>query len=206
MRLVIYIYLKEHCEDSRLVNFQIERDFDYTQKDLDAFLDTFNDKYYSQNAEKLLNFFLDYEGGVLLPDKYGEFDATAKEEYRPSDKDELISLLAFTGAGKLWLKKKRCYDASFSNSANGFWWKDGKPMRAHPSYLNREGQTEIYIRPRKGSKLSFDFWKSFIENIGKSFHIAEAQIYDMDLGEQGKCLSEKMEETLIYEYHKTFYS
>ena len=206
MRLTIKIFLKEHCEDPRLVNFQIERDFDYTQKELDAFLDTLNRKYYSQNAEKLVNFFLEYDGGVLLPDKYGEFYGTAKEEYRPSDKDELISLLAFTGYGKLWLRKKRCYDASFQNSGNGFLWEDGKPKRAHPSYLNREGQTEIFIDPCKSSKLSFDFWKGFIEDLGRSFHIVEARIHDMDIGDPKACLREKFEETLIYEYHKTFYS
>ena len=206
MELVITISLKEHCEDPRLVNFQIERDFDYTQKELDAFLDTLNRKYYSQNAEKLVNFFLEYDGGVLLPDKYGEFFATAKEEYRPSDKDELISQLAFPGYGKLWMRKKRCYDASLQNSGNGFLWEDGKPKRAHPSYLNREGQTEIFIDPCKSSKLSFDFWKRFIEDLGRSFHIVEARIHDMDIGDPKACIRDKFEETLIYEYHKTFYS
>jgi len=91
---------------------------------------------YHPLAERIIRFFVDYNGGVYSPDKYNYYEPV-KFVFNKNDIRIPISHIAYP-AGALYLKKNRVVLISIINEDNAFVWEDGvylEPKRALPEFL-----------------------------------------------------------------------
>ena len=75
-------------------------------------------------AEQIVNFFLDYHGGALYPDRYNYFEPISKV-FSEDKISEVIDSLC-RPAGCLYMKKLRKFDVCIENKQFAFCFTDGQ--------------------------------------------------------------------------------
>lgn len=91
---------------------------------------------YNPLAERIVRFFMEYDNGLYLPDRYNNCEPI-KHIFDSHNISIPVSYLAYP-AGELYLKKRRRIEVSISNEDHAFIWEDGvflEPKRSLPQYL-----------------------------------------------------------------------
>ena len=72
--ICLQIKTRENFTDSMFVEFM--KDWNFTEKEYDKFLDTIGDSNISNKySMRIVDFFINYKDGVLLPDRCGPYEA-----------------------------------------------------------------------------------------------------------------------------------
>ena len=91
---------------------------------------------YNPLAERIVRFFMEYDNGIFLPEKYNNCEPI-KRIFDIKDISIPVSYLSFP-AGELYLKKRQIIEVSISNEDHAFIWEDGVflvPRRNVPLFL-----------------------------------------------------------------------
>lgn len=172
----IYINIKKaDIVDPRIIEYQLQKDYTYTRKEVDEFFDSFNGKFHTPYAEQLLKYIFDYKNGILVPNKWGLWEPI-KNNYDSSQFNELISHLSLPD-NMLFLKKSRKFDIEIENSGYGFYWLGNKSCRKtfEPKYM-----VKLTIGISKQSNPDLEFWKQFMDDFSEHFKAYRAEMYDME--------------------------
>ena len=136
--ICLQIEVRDNLTDSRLVEFM--KDWNFTEDECDAFLDTMGgETSTTEMSKRIVQFFVDYKNGILLPDKCGGYEPL-RENFEKDKLSTYVSWISFP-AGVLMLKKKHKYSAEISNRTFAFVFEeDGTttpPKGKLPEYLGR---------------------------------------------------------------------
>ena len=67
--ICLQIKTRENFTDPRFVEFM--KDWNFTEKEYDIFLDTVWDSMSNKYSKKIVDFFISYKDGIILPDRCG---------------------------------------------------------------------------------------------------------------------------------------
>lgn len=189
----ISVKLRESCSDQRILDWQKEKDYNYTSKEVRAFRNTLS-RIYHPVAEKIIRFLVEYKSGILLPDRW-DYGEPLKHDFIPSDIDKYIEILSYP-SGWLVLNKRRKYYCYIKNGDFGFWWEDDKPLRpkVEPECLVR---LDIYFS--KQSKPKMEFMQQLTDDMAEYLGTDYAKIIDQELTRPPLHLYEEDPQAVIYD-------
>lgn len=190
---IIFVKLRESCSDSRIIDWQLERDYTYTIEDVKIFESSII-PHYNPLAEKIMRFFIGYRDGIITPDNWNTFEPI-KHNFTISEFNNYVGILSYPG-GNLFLKKNKKYTCHISNWDYGFWWFDGKPCRPKVSF---EYLVEIKILFSKQSKPKKEFMQQLTDDMAKYFNTDYAKIIDQEIASEMPPLYEKDPRAVIYD-------
>jgi hypothetical protein len=189
---IVVVKLKESCSDTRIINWQLEREFSYTVAEVNNFQSSIA-PHHNPLAEKIVCFFSEYSNGVLLPNKWNTFEPI-KHDYKASELNRYVAILAYP-CGNLFLKNKKI-TCHIENCDFGFWWFDGKPCSPKISF---DYLVEIRIFFSKQSKPKMDFMHKLADDMAKYFNTDYSKIIDQELASEMPPLYEKDPRAVIYD-------
>lgn len=134
---------------------------------------------YSEKAEEIIRFFVDYQGGAIKPDRYNYFEPVNKV-FDENNLEDPISCLAFP-SGRLYLKQLRGTLIMIDNETHTFVWEDGVykvPVRILPEYLTT---ITIFIKLKKN--MDMEFYIQLMRDIKKAFGADNGKICYQATGE-----------------------
>lgn len=190
---IITVFLKESCSDSRILEWQIKKDYTYTTKEVKQFLASI-DLPYNPVAEKIVRFFIEYNEGILYPDRWNTFEPV-KQEFKVSDFYEYVSSISHP-SGWMYFKKRKKYYCEIKNCDYGFWWFDGKACRPVVSF---DYLLEMRIFFSKQTKPSMDFMQELTDAMAKYFNTDYARIIDQEIASDLPPLYEKDPGAIVYD-------
>lgn len=190
---IISIKLRESCSDKRIIDWQLEHDYTYTTAEVNEF-ETSILPHYNTLAEKIVRFFIEYEAGVISPNKWNTFEPI-KYDFIISEINKYIGILAFPG-GNLFLKRDKKYSCHIENWDYGFWWFDGKPCRPQVPF---EYLVEIRIFFSKQRKPKMEFMQKLADDMAEYFDTDYAKIIDQEMASEMPPLYEKDPRAVIYD-------
>ena len=191
---IVSIGIRESCTDQRYIDFMIEKDFNYSIDEVEEFIKSTRPQY-SPLAERIIRYFIDYENGILLPDRYGQAEP-AKQVFSKEDITEPIAILSFTG-GTLFMKNCRRYEVVISNESYNFVWENQqsfKPQRKLPEYM-----VNIRVYFSKQRKPKMEFMQQLTDDMAKHFNTDYAKIIDQEMASEMPPLYEKDPRAVIYD-------
>ena len=191
---IIEIGIRECCADQRYIDYMIETDYNYSLEEVGEFIKN-NYPQHHPLAEKIVRFFINYDNGIMQPDRY-DMAEPEKLQFNKDDIVDPVSMLSFAG-GHLFLKKKRRYSAHIINESHTFFWLDDKsvkPKRILPKYM-----TKIRIFFSKQSKVKLEFMQKLTIDIAEYFGTDNAKIIDQEIASNLPPLYEKDERAVIYD-------
>lgn len=134
--ICLQIKTRENFTDPRFVEFM--KDWNFTEKEYDIFLDTVWDSMSNKYSKKIIDFFISYKDGILLPDRCGPYEPLG---YNFNKNNISIPIRWLSApAGALLLKKRYNYNAEIENEYFSIIFSDGKidiPQRVLPEYLGK---------------------------------------------------------------------
>lgn len=190
---IISVKLRESCSDKRIINWQLEKDYSYTTDEVKAFEKSIL-PHKNSLAEKILQFFIEYKSGSILPDRWNTFEPI-KYEFMISDLNKYVGLLAYP-AGNLFLKKGRKYTCHIENWDYGFWWFDDKPCKPKITF---EYLVEIRFLFSKQQKPKLEFMQQLADDMANYFNTDYSKIIDQEIASEMPPLYEKDPRAVIYE-------
>lgn len=135
--ICLQIEVRENPTDARYVEFM--KDWNFTEKECDVFCESIQGMGSTEISKRIVQFFVEYKDGLLIPDKCGTFEPLRKD-FNVENLLNYVSWLSFP-AGCLMLKKKYKYSAEISNNYYAFVFEeDGTvliPKRTLSEYLGR---------------------------------------------------------------------
>lgn len=134
---------------------------------------------YSENAEQLIKYFVEYRDGAITPDRYNYFEPVNKA-FDANSLEDPISCLAFP-AGILYLKKNRGPVIVIKNETHAFVWKNDvymAPVRELSEYLTT---ITVFFDKRKNTEMSF--YVQLLKDIKEAFGANNGKIYSQATGE-----------------------
>lgn len=194
---IIKVGIRDCCTDYRYIEFMQKRNYIYTIEEVGDFIRSTIPQY-NPLAEKIVCFFITYNGGKLLPHKYGKSEPINLT----FDKDYIVdpvAILSFTG-GTLFLKRNRCYNAVIENESYNFVWENKrsfKPKRELPEYM-----VNIRILFSKQSKPKMDFLRQLTNDLATYFGTDYAKIIDQEIASTLPPLFEKDPAAVIYDINE----
>lgn len=190
---IITVFLKESCSDRRILEWQLEKDYTYTAKEVDKFFASLG-QLYNPLAEKIVRFFIEYKDGCLRPDRWNTFEPI-KHKYIASDFYNYVSYVS-SPSQHLYFRKLRKYDCHIQNCDYGFWWFDNKPCRPTLSF---EHLVEMRIYFSKQTNPSMTFMQEITDDMAKYFNTDYARIIDQEIASELPPLYEKDPGAIIYD-------
>lgn len=177
------VLIKENFIDPRIVNFV--KEWNFTKKEGNAFLDSIRDTLYTPTAEKIIRFFVSYKDGMLIPDKYGAYEPL-KKRFNPDDISEVIRWVSFGGGG-IFLKKKGKYNAEIESDSYYTFIYDEKGNVMPPKILPKLSLGEYFGMVRfaftKQSKPDMEFLRQLLQDFAKYINSDAACICDQETSE-----------------------
>ncbi len=172
--ICVQIEVRENLTDARMIEFV--KDWNFTIEDFQSYLKSLNGTLSTEKAEAMVRFFIEYQDGILLPDRCG-----VHEPLRYNfDKDKVSTYVDWISfpAGCLMLKKKRKFDVEIGNRFWGVIWLDGEllvPKRVLPEYLGR-----ITFWFAKQRKVDMDFLKQLLRDFCSYLNTDVGYIFDQE--------------------------
>lgn len=175
---ILEVKLRDNVSDRRFDTIRQERP---SIKEFKAFLKKLSENHaiYSERAEELIHFFVEYKGGIIKPDRYNGFEPVNKV-FDENNLQDPISFLAFP-SGCVYLKKKRVVDVEIENKTAGFVWSDGELIERKtplPEYL-----TIITVYFPKKKNTDIDFIIQMMKDIKETFNADNGKVYYQATGE-----------------------
>lgn len=191
---IIEIGIRECCADQRYIDYMIRTDYNYSLEEVGEFIKN-NQPQHHPLAEKIVRFFINYDNGIMQPDRYNMAEPV-KLQFNKDDIVDPVSFLSFAG-GTLFLKKNRRYSAKIINESHTFFWFGGKsvkPKRILPEYM-----TKIRIFFSKQSNIKMEFMQKLTNDIAEYFGTDNAKIIDQEIASDLPPLYEEDERAVIYD-------
>ena len=175
--ICLQIKTRENFTDSRFVEFM--RDWSFTEKEYDTFLDTIWDSMSNEYSCKIVNFFLNYKEGILLPDRCGPYEPLGYN----FNKDNISAPVRWLSApaGALLLKKKYKFDVEIENDYFAIIFADGeleKPKVALPEYL---GTITFWFSKQR--KIDMVFLEQLLRDLCSYLNADNGIIFDQETNE-----------------------
>ena len=174
---IIKVKLRDNVSDER---FNAIRTIKPTINEYKKFLKKLVSDHpvYSEKAEELIKFFIEYGNGIIKPERYNCFEPINKV-LNVENLEKPISMLAFPG-GSVYLKKTKVVEIYINNETHSFVWADNKyitPKRDLPEYL-----TVITVFfPKKGKNL--EFIVQLMQEIKDTFGADNGKVLNQATGE-----------------------
>ena len=175
--ICVQIKIREDLTDPRLLDFT--KDWKFTEKELDTFLDSIKGTIYNKYSKKIVEFFIKYKDGIILPERYNGYEPV-KEIFNKDDISDPIEWLSFPGGG-LYLKKKYKYDAEIKNEDFIISCSDGKaipPEAKLPEYM---GVITFWFSKQR--KIDMEFLKQLLEDFCTYLNADYGVIFDQETDE-----------------------
>lgn len=176
--ICVQIEVRENLTDARFVEFV--KDWNFTKSEYRLFNKSIRksktDTVRNDMSQRIVQFFIDYQNGVLLPDRCDAYEPI-REVFDKEKLPTYVSWVSFP-AGCLMLKKKRKFDVEISNRYWGITWFDGGlivPKRVLPEYLGR-----ITFWFSKQRKIDMDFLKQLLRDFCDYLHTDVGYIFDQE--------------------------
>lgn len=120
---LIIIKLRDNLTDRRMLEF-IGKDRQFSYKEYKKFESTLAFPLYTEKAEQIVRFFIEYHNGELMPDRYSSADPI-RSPFTLDALPKAIENLCWPG-GSLCLKKSRKYEAEIENEEFGLLFTEGE--------------------------------------------------------------------------------
>ena len=175
--ICLQIKTREEFTDPRIAEFI--KDWSFTEKECDAFLDTVRNNISNEYSIRIVDFFINYKNGILLPDKCDAYEPI-REDFNKDDTSGPIGWLSFP-AGSLLLKKKYKYDAEIENKTFAIIYSDGKtvvPKATLPEYLGK-----ITFWFSKQRKIDMVFLEQLLRDLCSYLNADNGIIFDQETNE-----------------------
>lgn len=176
--ICIEIEVRENLTVSRIVDFvEKEKNWNFSIQEFDDFYDSLSDdQATNEKSLRIIQFFVDYKDGILLPDKWGSYEPLRDNFYK---EDVLCCAQTLSyPSGDILFKKKRKFDVSIENRYWALIWKDGKktvPKGKLPEYLGG-----IRFRFSKQRKIDMDFLEQLVCDFCSYLNTDRGYIYDQE--------------------------
>ena len=134
---------------------------------------------YSEKAEEIIKFFIEYKNGSIKPDRYNNFEPVNKL-FDENHLEKPIGMLAYPGGG-VCLKKTRMVEVDIDNKTYSFVWVDKEylpPKRNLPEYL-----TIITVFFPKKKNTDLNFIVQLMKDIKETFGADNGKVYYQATGE-----------------------
>lgn len=177
--IILKIEIRENLTDPRYTEYINQRAWHFTREDFIRFNNSIKENIWNNTSAKIIQFIMEYQNGLLLPDRCGTFEPLRKNFNRESFK-EYVGWLSFPG-GCLYLKKKRKLNISIENRTFALIWDENwmqvAPKAKLPEYLG-----EIIFFFAKQRKIDMDFLKQLLRDFCEYLQTDtdRAYIYDME--------------------------
>ena len=175
--ICVQIKVRENLTDQRFVEFT--KEWGFTEKDFDAFLDTIEGGACNERARKIIEFFVEYEGGFILPDKYNGYEPI-KKIFKKDDISDPVAWLSFP-AGSLYLRKRYKFDVEIVNEYWAIIFSEGiaeKPVRVLPEYM---GVITFWFSKQR--KIDMEFLKRLLKDFCEYLNTDYGVIFDQETHE-----------------------
>lgn len=182
---LIKVELKENLTDARFFEF-FENNQVYTEKEYDRFEKSLIMPLYNSKAREIVDFFIEYKNGILMPNKYNCFDPI-KHEFSIEKIANAIQMLCWP-AGCLCLKKNRIYDVEIQNHQAAIVFEDG--ISVADCRPPRENMTTITMY----------FSKTKVKDCSTLFCLADDMF--SALGAASGCVIDQEDLHMVYECKK----
>jgi hypothetical protein len=169
--IIVQLLTRTDFSDNALLDFKEEKGTTLTTNEYSTYLRS--NKIESNNSRKLVNFFIEYDNGALMPEK-----CDAYEPIRDNfDKDDIAGPLKWLSqpGSALFLKRTKGikYQGRIENHRFAPLWQDGKilpPKVAEPPFL---GEINLYLEigllRKKKSDYLFDLLLQMARVINASY-------------------------------------
>ena len=176
--ICLQIKTRENFTDPRFVEFM--RDWSFTEKEYDTFFtNIWNNNITNEYSKRIVDFFINYKEGELLPDKCDAYEPI-KEKFNKDDISAPIGWLSFP-AGSLLLKKRYKFNAEIENDYFAITFSEGKavaPKIALPEYLGK-----ITLWFSKQRKIDMTFLEQLLRDLCSYLNADNGIIFDQETNE-----------------------
>lgn len=190
LNYIINVKTKWDFSDQRIVSFLRERDYgNFLFDDYVTFRKKFGDNITSKYSEQIINFFIIYKQGILLPDKFNYYEPV-KWKFVPTDLILPRGCLS-EPAGELYLKKRYIYQATITNHSFGVIGQQDtpkspcivmKPVVALPELMG-EVKFWFYKSKKPTTQEQIDFYVQLMWDLKDAIEGEEGYVRDEELGE-----------------------
>ncbi|WP_455498228.1 hypothetical protein [Coprobacter sp.] len=175
--ICVQIKVRENLTDPRLVEFT--KNWNFTRTDFFTFLNPIWGKTDNKHAKKIVEFFVKYKNGIILPDKCDTAEPI-RETFDKNNISSPVAWLSFPG-GELCLRKKYKFDVDIENEYWSIIWSDGKivkPVRTLPEYM---GIITFWFSKQR--KIDMDFLKQLLKDFCEYLNTDYGVIFDQETHE-----------------------
>ncbi|WP_455586505.1 hypothetical protein [Bacteroides sp.] len=175
--ICLQIKTRENFTDPRFVEFM--KGWNFTEKEYDVFLDTVWNSMSNEYSKRIVDFFVSYKEGILLPDRCGPYEPLGYN----FNKDDISAPIRWLSApaGALLLKKKYKYTAEVKNDYYAIILSDGKavvPKRVLTDYLGK-----IIFWFSKQRKIDMVFLEQLLRDLCSYLNADNGIIFDQETNE-----------------------
>lgn len=176
--ICLQIKTRENFTDPRFVEFM--KGWDFTKKDYKAFFDTVRDSINNEYSKRIVDFFINYKDGMLLPDKCDAFEPI-RENFNKDDTSDPIGWLSFP-SGSLLLKKKYKYDVEIENNYFGIMFsEDGKVVASKRVLTDYLGKITFWFSKQR--KIDMVFLEQLLRDLCSYLNADNGIIFDQETHE-----------------------
>lgn len=162
---IVQLFTQTDFSDASLLKFKREKDAILTTKEYSTYL--MSNKIESEISHKLIKFFVEYDNGVLMPERCDAYEPI-KDKF---DKDNLTGPLRWLSqpGGAIFCKKTKGikYVGRIENHRFAPVWQEGKivkPKVGEPKFL---GEIALYFETRSLKGKRFDYLFDFLQQLAR---------------------------------------
>ena len=145
---IVQVELKDNLTDKQILDYLRRTNHRFTQKEYRLFLEQCKRPLYNSIAEKIILFFVTYDNGKLMPDRYNAFEPVNKV-FSLDKIPNVIESLCWP-RGCLYLKKLRKFEVSIENYEFAVVFSDGENIFPRkPSYPEYMTTIQFYFDKKR---------------------------------------------------------
>lgn len=175
--ICLQIKTRENFTDPRAVEFM--KNWDFTRKESQLFFNAIWDNMSNEYSIRIVDFFINYKDGILLPDKCEPYEPI-RTDFNKDDISAPVRWLS-APAGSLLLKKKYKYTAEIENGTFAVVFSDGElviPKRILSEYLGK-----ITFWFSKQRKIDMKFLEQLLRDLCAYLNADNGIIFDQETNE-----------------------
>jgi hypothetical protein len=162
---IVQLFTKADFSDPFLLNFRREKDNALTSKEYSTYLAS--NKIESENSRKLIDFFIEYDEGALIPEKCDAYEPI-RDKFSKDDISGPLRWLSQPG-GAIFFKKTKAikYQGRIENHRFAPVWQEGKILKAKVEEPRFLGEIVLYIEARSLKRKPFDYLFNFLLQLAR---------------------------------------
>lgn len=170
---ILKILFNYSFSDPIIEQYQLERKYKYTRKEVTEFYKSIG-TLYNPHADELFNFFIQFKDGLFYPEKCGLYEPI-KQIFTPEDIPRAIKILSDASTHYIVTRGRRFF-FEFTNWDHGFWWEDNEPMTPKFERFDLFELRGVFYKSKKGIALTDAI--EFADSINERFNPFFTRIID----------------------------